>query len=241
MADVKLIPDKEQHYYETPIGVLPSSTTILSLLSKPALMYWAVKQTVAYLGARLEDIRAGDIELTEENATKILADAKKYHEQLRDEAMDIGSQVHYLIEQYLLGNPYEDLINEKTKLPFEAFLQWQKVRNFELVKAEHAVWSKKGYAGTLDCVAYLDGKLYVIDFKTSSAIYPEYLLQVASYWKAYEENSGQKIKGIGILRLDKATGMPEWVEFSKKDANRAFKMFMCLVKFWWLKKEVKKK
>ena len=237
MSKVKLIPDKEQHYYETPMGVLPSSTTVLSLLAKPALMHWAVKQTVVYLGAKLDEIRAGELELTEENASQILKEAKKYHEQLRDEAMDIGSQVHYLIEQYLLGNPYDDLINEKTQLPFEAFLQWQKARKFKLVKAEHPVWSKKRYAGTLDCVAYLNNKLYVIDFKTSNAIYPEYLLQVASYWKAYEEMSGQKVKGLGILRLDKGTGMPEWVEFSKKEANRAFKMFMCLVRFWWLKKE----
>lgn len=236
MDGIKLVQSKEQHFYETPIGILPSSTTILSLLSKPALMHWAVKQTVVYLGAKLDEIREGALELTEENASQILKEAREYHQQLKDEAMDIGSQVHHLIEQYLLGNPYEHLINEKTERPFEAFLEWQKEREFRLVKAEHSVWSKKKYAGTLDCVAYLNDKLYIIDFKTSNAIYPEYLLQLASYWKAYEEMSGQKVKRLGILRLDKETGMPEWVEFNKKEANKAFRMFMYLVKFWWIKK-----
>jgi hypothetical protein len=230
----RLIEENGRHYYETPAGVLPSSTTILGILAKPALVNWAVKTTIGFLAEKLDDIKSGKITLSEENASSILYEAKRRHRDIKEESADIGSLVHEIIEFSLNGNDTSKLINEKTEKPFNGFLEWKSKRKFSLVGSEMVVWSRLGYAGTLDCAAYLDGKLYIIDFKTSNAIYSEYVMQVASYIKAYEENTGDIVEGSGILRLDKVTGMPEWVEFTKEEIELAFKKFKCLLEYYKL-------
>ena len=37
------------------------------------------------------------------------------------------------------------------------------------------------YGGTIDCIARINGAVYIIDFKTSKQISAEYLLQVTAY------------------------------------------------------------
>jgi len=121
-----------------------------------------------------------------------------------------------------------------------------------VVATERKVCSVAGYAGTLDLIGTLKGELYVIDFKTSKAIYePDYIMQVSAYKHAAEEgmycdngewkDSQQEIKGLGVLRLDKMTGLPEWKPYTQKDSGRAFAMFMELLKYWWLINEAKEK
>ena len=62
------------------------------------------------------------------------------------------------------------------------------------------------FGGTVDCIFRINGKVYIVDFKTSKKISPEYLLQVCAYmWVC---NSGYvpnipRIDGVGIIRVDK--------------------------------------
>lgn len=230
----------KSRYYSTPIGELPSSTTILSLLNKPALMYWSVKVAIQYLGERLNDIRDGRLELTADNAYKILQEAKQYHEQIKTERAGIGTRVHRLIETYIKSQPYQHLLDDQTKTAFQAFLDWENKYQFSLVRSEQSVWSKRGYAGTLDCACYLTppksktSKLYVVDFKTSKSIYREHILQLASYKYAYEENTKEVVRGVGILRLDGSTGLPDWKDIPLRQISKAYKEFLCLTKLWHL-------
>ena len=43
------------------------------------------------------------------------------------------------------------------------------------------------FGGKFDAVARVNGRVTLIDFKTSSGIYPEYSYQLAGYQIAYEE------------------------------------------------------
>ena len=59
-------------------------------------------------------------------------------------------------------------------------------------------------AGRVDCIAEFDGKLSIIDFKTSSKEKKEewiegYLVQETGYAKMYEERSGIKVEQIVTL------------------------------------------
>mgnify|MGYP001606268017 FL=1 len=75
---------------------------------------------------------------------------------------------------------------------------------------ERTVWSQRyRYAGTIDALATIDGKLGVLDIKTSTGFYPEYNLQTAAYATALQELSVRKILGLTseigtrwILRID---------------------------------------
>ena len=67
------------------------------------------------------------------------------------------------------------------------------------------------WAGTLDYYGMFNGKLYIIDFKTSKQHFPnEHGPQVA----AYRSRVNRKVEGCGVLRLDKITGYPDWEDYS---------------------------
>jgi genome maintenance exonuclease 1 len=59
-------------------------------------------------------------------------------------------------------------------------------------------------AGRVDCIAEYDGKLSVIDFKTSKAIkdekdIQEYFMQATAYAIMFQERTGISIRNIAIL------------------------------------------
>jgi hypothetical protein len=85
------------------------------------------------------------------------------------------------------------------------FLDWKAKHNVEFLISERFVYSKKhGYVGILDIVAIVDGKRYLVDIKTSNNIYMlEYGMQTSAYLKAYEEETGEKLDGIIIVKFAK--------------------------------------
>ena len=59
-------------------------------------------------------------------------------------------------------------------------------------------------AGTVDCIAEYEGKLSVIDFKTSRRLkskedIPGYFIQTASYAVAFEERTGVPVSRLVII------------------------------------------
>ena len=228
-------PDKEERIYHIPDinADYPSVTTIIGQLDKSgALMGWAVKTTLEYLQTHPDDLKR--------DPTETFKLAKQYYKVKQGEALDFGSALHALIEDYLKNNPIDNwfVICPELKPAFMEFHKWQKEYEFELIKSEHTVWSEQyRFAGTLDCVAKLKNKLYVVDFKSSKAIYDDYLKQIAAYKTAYEERTGEIIEGVGILRLPKIKDDTfEWKEYTLQQSDDAFDEFMCLVSYWWTKK-----
>ena len=249
MTNIKLIEKNNQHHYHTEIGILASSTTILSILRKPVIEAWMVKTTCEYLGSKLSDIKSGKLELTGKNAYRILQEAKSESTRIKNEAGSIGTAVHKIIELYL-NNPddyisyYDNDLSEmdeeskkKVRLSFDAFLKWESENQFEVIDTELAVYSKACYAGTLDAIGYYgkSKKLFVLDFKTSGGFWePEYCMQLSSYRNAYEEMFNEKVRGMGILRLDKNDGMPYFKSYSNKEYKKSLKMFLHLIKYYQL-------
>lgn len=50
-------------------------------------------------------------------------------------------------------------------------------------------------------LSMVDGKLMILDWKTSRGIYDEYWLQMAAYVQSFEELTGIKVDGVGILHI----------------------------------------
>ena len=232
-GEIELIKTASKHFYRTPIGILPSVTTILDSVKKPGLEAWKEREP-------------------------------RWRE-ISDHAADLGTRVHKAIERYLnlkLKTRQEEeagreereveveeveVEDEEIKNPFSAFLEWEAATGFEAVGVELGVWSEQGYAGSLDLLGYLDGRLYVVDLKTSRIIRPEHLLQVSAYRWAYEERSGERVQGLGVLRLDKdknvktknvktktAVSGVEWREFSEAAYQEALQVFLSYCDRWHL-------
>ena len=49
----------------------------------------------------------------------------------------------------------------------------------------------------------IDGKLYIGDLKSSKGLYSEFIVQLAAYRHMYEKQTGNKLEGGRLLRLDK--------------------------------------
>ncbi|RPI86124.1 MAG: hypothetical protein EHM34_00070 [Nitrosopumilales archaeon] len=114
-----------------------------------------------------------------------------------------GSTLHKLIEvtlkkEVLTKANYDSMLIESIEL----FEKWQEKHELLPDSLEQHLWSEKHkYAGTADYIGIFDGKLYILDWKSSRGIYDEYWLQMAAYVNAFEEQTGLKVEGVGILQI----------------------------------------
>ena len=228
----------EGHHYKIGDEIYPSSTTILSVLRKPAIEIWAVKTTVEYLGRRLNDVLRGKIKLNSKNAYKLLMDARREHQAIKEKAAFLGRNVHKIIELTFKSEMNTSdllrIIDSDYYPSITAFLDWKSSHDIKALGNEEIVYHEElKYAGTLDFRCEFNGEKYIIDFKTSKRIYLEMLLQLASYKHAYEfmhpEDTGYR---VGILRLDKNNKDFEWKTWNDDVVSIAWNAFKYLVKYY---------
>ena len=113
--------------------------------------------------------------------------------------------------------------------------------NFEIIWTEKHFCSEKYlYGGTPDLLVKKDGKYILVDFKTSKAIYPDYLIQGSAYAQLIKENQNIEIEKFIICRFPKDNTETEIKEFSKDDLKYAFKYFKTLRKAFDLDKQISK-
>lgn len=207
----------------------PSVTTILDCLGKgEGITNWAVKCAMDYIRAN----RGMGLTLDQ-----LLNNAAINWRSVLNDAADIGSQVHGLIQEYIATEKAE-LDNKRIEVQraFAAFLKWQNEHGITWLKSEMQVVSHVwGYAGTLDAICLYEGRRYVIDFKSSGGFWDSYRLQIAAYRLAAEEG-GEITEGTGILRLDKETGLPEFKDYSER-YERDRESFLKLSEFYYLFKD----
>lgn len=87
-------------------------------------------------------------------------------ERTLERAADKGSSVHNAIEMWLRFGVID--IPEEHRGYFNGFLEWWNQYKPELVASEVKVYHKlMRYAGTTDLLAYIDGKLTLVDYKTT--------------------------------------------------------------------------
>jgi genome maintenance exonuclease 1 len=164
-----------KRFYKTPNGNLPSITTVLSILSRDAIKAWRK--------------RVGETE-----ANKISTKASRR-----------GTSVHKMCEEYLNNelNLKEFLPNDR-----ETFNSLKGILDEHLdniYAQEVPLWSSYlGVAGRVDCIAEWDGKLSVIDFKTSRKLKKKeyisnYFQQCSAYAVMWEERTGIPINKIVVV------------------------------------------
>lgn len=207
---------------------LPSVTTILGILNKPALMPWCAKITAAEFRRLVED---GNTDLDEVEQL-----AKKAYRAKSKEAMDIGTKVHEAIQNFFDSNltmKADEVQDEDARRGFEAFLLWGATHDVDIISYEQVVSDGETYAGRYDMLATVDGVLTLVDFKTSTGIWPEYWMQTAAYASCLQEN----VQAVAVLRIDKETGDIEYEE--RLDWFKHAEAFRLLAQFYKLNKTLK--
>ena len=152
----------------------PRVTAIVSIKAKPALYMY-------YAG--LPDFKTG--------------------EAIKVKSAEEGTILHETVEAILKKEP--TVIPDIIKPAVSAFMDFYGQNELVAHKAEERVVSKKHhFAGTIDVLAELNGKLGVLDIKTSMAIYRDYSIQASAYLEALREDLTMPPLTRWILRLDQS-------------------------------------
>ena len=196
--------------------IVPGVTTVLNLLSKPALIPWANK-----LG--LEGI-----------------DVTKYV----DDKADIGTLAHDMIHCHL-SDKEADTSEYSAKQISQAenclisFYDWLKTVPMKPILLEEKLVSEKHqYGGSIDCYADILGKKVLVDFKTGKAIYDNMAYQLSAYRNLLEEN-GHEVDYAVILNIPRA----ETENFAVRrwdNTDLELKIFQNCLKIYKLEKQIRK-
>ena len=193
------ITENNKRFYLTPDGgKYPSITTVLGWFSAKGIMEWRKR-----VGA--------------ETANKITTQASRS-----------GTSVHQMAEDHLNNIEWK---NEKT-MPYdiESFLKIKPTlddRVNNIYAQEKPLYSDHlGLAGTVDVVGEFDGKLSIIDFKTSRQSMigdkygklEKYFRQAAGYAVMFEERYKFPINSLVIIAAVAGKSEPE-VFTSKRDMH----------------------
>lgn len=221
MAKVSLTASRPTYdrarFYTIDGAEYPSVTTILDVLDKPALMWWAANLERQACETALLDV------LGQEGAKdplwvlgemgKRLQGAKAFIRE-KDKAASTGTAAHAWIEwrtRQLLGEKVGDEpeIPEPAQWAVESWKDWAKEVDFQPIAAERVIYCSSccGYAGTFDWIARVRDVVTLGDIKTSKAIYPEAFLQNIAYRHAAERLGLTTEQGL-IVRLPKVTTDP---------------------------------
>jgi hypothetical protein len=164
---------KEQCGYTINEAWYPRVTKIVGIKAKPALYYY-YGEAKSYKAAQ---------DATEQSAKE-------------------GTMIHEAIEGLLLGkNPEIQLEIAPAVKSFQEFFEKNNIQVTPELVERRIVNSEHRYAGTVDAIAVIGGKLGVLDIKTSQAIYRDYNLQTSAYMDALK-NEFENLQTRWILKID---------------------------------------
>ena len=179
-----------------------SVTSILDVLDKPALMYWAAEQSAiaaihneaTWRGMLADDEPGCDhTDAARCQAVKWLRDARFRRPKGQRSATELGELVHKACEQYALTGTRPADVDPEVVPFLDRFDEWLDGYGPSYQATEVAVYHPElGYAGQADAFATIDGVRYIVDYKSSRKVedsqgnptkpYPESAaLQLAAY------------------------------------------------------------
>ena len=138
---------------------------------------------------------------------------------VRDTAADAGTVAHEMVDCFIHSrefdpSEYESEIVQMARPAYGAFLEWAEGCKFTMLETETPLLSRKYmFGGTRDAIL-INGKRSLGDWKTSNAIYVEYLLQLAAYGILDEENGGVIDGGFHLLKFSKQERPDDPVRFT---------------------------
>lgn len=207
------------------LNLLPSVTTILKVLHKPALQDWLIEQAVL---AVMTTPRMKE-ETQDEFIHRVLQ-VERVQDQEAKSAADKGTAIHDAIECAINGKPFDDAWRPYVQAVFPIIESLGKV-----------AWSEKivvgdGYAGRSDLLIESDSRLILTDFKTSKTMpkkesWLEHKLQTAAYARTLGNTADKHVITANIYISTVIPGQAEL--FLQEDWVRTYtEGFAPLLKYW---------
>jgi genome maintenance exonuclease 1 len=220
------------------IGVFPSITTVLGETSdKSGLEKW--KKRVGEAEAK----RIGELSMNRGTVMHRLVELYKATEGDKSERLNALKEVASTDEE---TNQYSEEENgalwleEGWKMFMKFYFNSSQYfdRVAKVIAAESFLWSKVGYAGTVDNVSEMtDGRTLVIDYKNSRRPKREdwvqdYFVQGSAYFIAHWERTGQKPDGVEIWIANEEQSIPQTFSLTISDVKYYFAEFQRRLKLF---------
>lgn len=218
--------NEARHRYELDGKRIPSVTTILGVINKPGLPYWAAKLVAeeaithhSHWGARID---------SGEHADSIIRDLKSAPWRQRDDAANRGTRIHTVLEAAATGDPTAcptDLMGMAT-----AAIDLLDRLDLQPTHTEARLYNREHwYAGTADLIATIGGETWLLDWKSSRSLHDTHIMQLEAYAHAEtildeegDERPMPTIDRLGIIHLTDSSatlhdagtpGGPGWATF----------------------------
>ena len=197
--------------------IVPGVTTIVGLLNKPHLVAWANRMglqgidTTAYTAA----------------------------------AAGAGTCAHEMI-QAMVGGPEVDFSKytgeeiEAAQNAADKFREWLQNHDMQTHLIEEQLVSERHrVGGTIDWYGELDGKMTLVDIKTSGNVYAEHVIQVAAYAQILKDED-YPVEDVRILRFSwEDDDDHRDMSLSGRLLEAGFNIFLHLREVYDLQKEIK--
>lgn len=198
--------------YNTPLGSLPSVTTILNIVMKNLVEWAANLQWVADIDKAWDAIKGSMFFESKEHFESYMREVYGAHKNKSKEAMGLGSLVHSMADCWNQGmfdgewpdycNFLSDYYSKEAVQMLGGYFACLNRNKIKILKSEMTVYHPDGYAGTLDAIVKFDDAIMVMDIKTGG-VYWQYWLQLEAYRRAYSWMKKEEPVGRIIIRLDK--------------------------------------
>lgn len=169
--------DPTAHKYFVDEKQVEGITDTLRVINKPWYSNWVLKLSEEYI---LENLTPG--KALDEIEIKDLAKGAKGAYKNSTRATDIGTMFHSWVEAWYRGeNPVEPM-NEQLRNATNAFLRFTDQHKLISLGEEKVVYSvEHKFAGRYDKKCIFEGKIAILDWKSSENLSAEYLLQMGGY------------------------------------------------------------
>ena len=208
-GDIVLEYQPTRHIYSVGGKGVYGVTGVTGILPKDWMPFYIRKHAKMYY----KENAAGSGELScigEASFNEALTASDRYGK----EAAQKGTNVHKFVQDWLENETIPTTAVQEEKNSLSAFWFFLCRNKLEPVFLERKCYSKEHqYAGTIDFIGKLNGKITIIDWKTSERLYSSYLLQANAYAHAIGEEIkadpklkkkiGGEIEQIAIVRLGK--------------------------------------
>jgi hypothetical protein len=214
------------------LGLLPSVTTIIGLLSKAGLDTWKQQQVLlsALTLPRLDN------EPEQEWLSRVMQDSKETGRK----AAERGEYIHAIIQSFYEGAyfpeppAYLKTVEQTIDAHFGGRL-WASERSFA---HPDGFGGKCDLASQADAVSGWNGA--VVDFKTKDApldkaeVYFEHIMQLA----AYRQGLSMPKAGAAICFVNGTTSEVKLVAVSEEDLQKGWECFSCLLSFYKIRNNI---
>ena len=149
--------------------------------------------------------------------------ASAEHRREKDRTADIGTRVHRWVELDMKGHVQD--VPKDLERPIGAYRRWRQTQGIAgIVALETMIYHPAGFAGTIDAVLRLsDGRVAVVDFKTSAGIYESHVLQIGAYAAGWQNVHGDPVEVGWAVRFGRDDGRMQPVEVRAAEAWRSFR------------------